>query len=89
MSEDAHAASEERWFDDFKVGDRFEVRNVQDFFGAPVVSGTYQGGAIEIPMGGVSPPAVIGGAPHPPPQTGPDFDVFVVTKIGSAGPLVR
>ena len=24
MSEDAHAASEERWFDDFKVGDRFE-----------------------------------------------------------------
>ncbi len=26
-------------------GDRFEIRNVQDFFGEPVVSGTYEGGA--------------------------------------------
>ena len=62
------------------VGDRFEVRNVQDFFGAPVASGTYSGGAVSIPMGGVPPPAVIGGAPHAPPQTGPDFDVFVVLR---------
>jgi hypothetical protein len=66
-----------------KVGDRFEVRNVQDFFGAPVSSGTYSGGAISIPMGGVAPPAMIGGAPHAPPQTGPDFDVFVVLKTVS------
>jgi len=63
-----------------RVGDRYEVRNVQDFFGAPVASGTYDGAAITIPMGGVAPPAVIGGAPHAPPQTGPDFDVFVVMR---------
>ena len=62
------------------VGDRFEVRNVQDFFGAPILSGTYAGGPISIPMSGVAPPAIIGGALHPPPRTGPDFDVFVVLK---------
>ena len=61
------------------VGDRFEVRNVQALFGAPVVSGTFSG-TITLPMDGVTPPAVVGGAPHAPPRTGPDFDVFVVTR---------
>ena len=65
------------------VGDRFEVRNVQDFFGAPILSGSYTGGPISIPMSGVSPPAIVGGALHPPPRTGPDFDVFVVLKTVS------
>jgi hypothetical protein len=32
-------------------------------------------------MGGVLPPNPIGGAPHTPPRTGPDFDVFVVTPV--------
>ncbi|HLZ44838.1 MAG TPA: right-handed parallel beta-helix repeat-containing protein [Gemmatimonadales bacterium] len=59
----------------------YEIRNVQNWFGDPVASGTYSGGAISIPMGGVAPPAVVGGAPHSPPQTGPDFDVFVVRSI--------
>jgi hypothetical protein len=63
------------------VGARYEVRNVQNWFGTPVASGTYAGGAISIPMGGVAPPAVVGGAPHMPPQTGPDFDVFVVRPL--------
>jgi len=66
-----------------KVGDRYEVRNVQDFFGAPAARGTYAGGAISIPMGGVAPPALIGGAPYAPPQTGPDFDVFVVLRTAN------
>ena len=63
-----------------RIGDHFEVRNVQDFFGAPILTGTYAGGPLGIPMTGVAPPAIIGGAPHAPPQTGPDFDVFVVLK---------
>jgi Big-like domain-containing protein len=61
-----------------RVGDRYEVRNVQDFFGAPAVSGTYGGGPVDVPMAGVTPVAPIGGSPTPPPHTGPDFGVFVV-----------
>jgi hypothetical protein len=64
-----------------RVGDRYEVRNVQDVFGAPVVSGTYGGSTITLPMAGIAPPAVIGRkASRAAPQTGPDFDVFLLTS---------
>jgi len=62
------------------VGARYEVRNVQDLFGAPVVSGTY-GGAISLPMGGVPAPTPIGLSSSPAPRTGPYFDVFIVTIV--------
>src|SRR5439155_702242 len=52
-------------------GDRYELRNVQALFGAPVVSGTYAGDAIVIPMAGVDPPPAIG-RPGPPPQRTPE-----------------
>jgi hypothetical protein len=61
-------------------GATYEVRNVQDLFGAPVATGTMSGGSISIPMGGVTPPTPIGGAPHAAPRTGPDFDVFIVRQ---------
>ena len=62
------------------LGDRYEVRNVQDVFGAPVVAGTFDGAPVAIPMGGVAPPAPIGRfAPRQPPRTAPEFDVFLVT----------
>ena len=35
-------------------GDGYEVRNVQDFFGAPVLTGTYNGGSLVLPMTGLS-----------------------------------
>lgn len=63
------------------TGDSYEVRNVQDLFGAAVASGTANGGPVNIPMGGVQPPTPIGGAAHQPPRTGPDFDVFIVKKV--------
>src|SRR5207247_882188 len=44
-----------------EVGDRFEVRNVQDLWGTPVISGTYRGGPVSFPMNGVTPPQPIGG----------------------------
>jgi hypothetical protein len=62
------------------VGATYEVRNVQDLFGSPVATGTFDGGPISIPMGGVNPPTPIGAVPHAPPRTGPDFDVFIVKK---------
>ena len=62
-------------------GHRYEIRNVQNVFGAPVVSGTYSGGSVAIPMDGVQPPAVIGrSAPRAAPKTGPDFDAFLLTS---------
>ena len=61
-------------------GDSFAVRSVQDLFGNPVVSGTYGGGSISIPMNAITPPQPIAGSRRPPPTTGPAFDVFVVTK---------
>jgi hypothetical protein len=63
-----------------RVGDAYEIRSVQNFFGAAVASGTYGGGPVDVPMSGVTPVAPIGGSPTPPPQTGPDFGVFVVTS---------
>jgi len=62
------------------IGDRFEVRNVQALFGAPVVAGTFDGGPVAVPMGGVSPPLPGGrAAPRRAPRTAPEFDVFLVT----------
>ena len=60
------------------VGDRFEVRNVQDLFGPAVASGTYQGGSITLPMTGVSPPPAQGRGPAP--VTGPYFNAFLITR---------
>ena len=63
-----------------RVGDRYEIRNAQDLFGTPVVSGMYGGGTISLPMTGVTPPTPVGLASSPAPVTGPNFDVFVVTS---------
>ena len=46
---------------------------------AAVVSGVYNGGTVNIPMTGVTPPTPLGG-PRMPPRTAPEFDVFVVQK---------
>ena len=61
------------------AGSRYEVRNVQDLFGAPVASGTYSGGAVTLPLAGVRPPAPTGMSSSPSPGTGTEFHVFVVS----------
>ena len=62
------------------AGDRYEVRNVQDLRGTPVLSGTYSGGSVSVPMQGVTPPTPVGLSSSRAPRTGPYFDVFIVTK---------
>ncbi len=63
-----------------RVGDHYEIHNVHDLFGTPVASGTFGGGPVDVPMTGVAPVLPVGVSPSPPPQTGPDFGVFVVTS---------
>src|SRR6185369_13567891 len=53
------------------AGDRYEVRNVQDLFGAPVTSGTVSGSQISVPLRGVAAPPPVGRATSPAPKTGP------------------
>ncbi len=57
-------------------GDAYEIRNAQNFYGPAVVSGTYSGAAVTLPMAGLTPATPVGyAAPAP---TGPTFNVFVV-----------
>jgi hypothetical protein len=63
-------------------GDEFVIRNAQDFFGRPVVSGRYSGGSVEIPMEGLTVVPPIG---YPsPPSVAPDFGAFVVERLRPA-----
>jgi len=62
-------------------GAKYEVRNVQNWFGSPVATGTFSGGSIQLPMSGVTAPTPIGGSAHMPTRTGPDFDTFIVRIV--------
>lgn len=59
------------------TGARYVVRNAQDFFGTVVLSGTYSGGTLELPMTNLTVVKPIGLASAPA-ATGPDFNVFVI-----------
>ena len=61
-------------------GDTYEIRNAQNFYGAPVASGTYGGGSISLPMTEVRVPTPIGRAAATPRTTGNTFHVFVVIR---------
>lgn len=61
------------------VGARYEVRNVQDYFAAPVLAGTYDGLPLRLPMYGLSVAQPIGSGGLQP--TGPSFNVFVLIRL--------
>jgi hypothetical protein len=67
-------------------GAAYEIRNAQNFYGPLVISGTYSGGTVTLPMTGLAQATPVGYAAPPP--TGPRFNVFVVlpahTALGSA-----
>jgi len=64
-----------------RAGDRFEVRDAQDYFGRPAVTGTTNGGPVVIPLTNTSVAAPTGAVPVPPKHTPPEFSVFVVQKL--------
>jgi hypothetical protein len=57
-------------------GQSYEVRDAEDFFGAPVASGSYAGGAIELPLDGSRVARSITGQSTA--ATGIEFAAFVV-----------
>ncbi len=58
-------------------GQSYEVRNVQDFLGAPVATGVFNGERVQVPLTGLS-VAMPYGYDFTPAPTGPEFNVFVV-----------
>ena len=63
--------------------DTFEVRNAQDYYGPKVLSGTYNGTALVIPMTNLSVATPVGTFTRPP-ATSPEFGAFVVIGTGQA-----
>ena len=62
----------------------FEVRNAQNFFAGPVLSGIFHGQRLQLPMTNLTVAPVNGPANGPlvaPPPTSPTFNVFVLVPI--------
>jgi len=64
-------------------GERYEVRNAQNFYGAPIAAGVFDGGAVVLPMRAF--PAASPAGWKAPAPTGPAFNVFVVMRTGEPG----
>lgn len=62
-------------------GQRFEIRDAQNFFGAPVLTGLFDGSRVSLPMGGLKAAEPIGIVPVPPRHTAPEFGVFVLLPV--------
>lgn len=63
------------------VGSRFEVRDARNFYGPAVVTGTYTGAPITLPMTGLVAAPPIGNAPVIPPHTAPELGTFVLLPL--------
>jgi hypothetical protein len=59
-------------------GDNFEIRDAENFFAPAVVSGTFNGSPVSIPLTGLTVAAPVGEVPTPPQPTAPEFAAFVV-----------
>lgn len=59
-------------------GQRFEIRDAQNFFAPPVVAGLFDGARVALPMDGLKSAEPVGTVPVPPRHTAPEFGVFVL-----------
>jgi hypothetical protein len=60
------------------LGAQYQIHNVQDLSGAAVVSGTFNGGSISLPIVSVPPPPPVQW-PSRAPSTGTQFNAYIVT----------
>jgi hypothetical protein len=67
-----------------RSGDTYEVRDAQNYFGTPVLSGSYTGQLLHLPMVGLSVPAKVGNDPRSVSHTLKDLGTFVLIGTGSA-----
>ncbi len=65
------------------VGQSFQIRDAENWYNGPVVSGTYNGSPVSIPMSGLQVAQPVGSVPYPPSHTAPQFGAFVLLS-GSA-----
>ena len=61
-----------------KVGDTYQIRDAENWYGGPVVSGVYNGSPVSVPMTGLTLAQPFGSVPYPPSHTAPQFGVFVL-----------
>jgi hypothetical protein len=61
-------------------GDHYELHNAQDFFNTPVLSGTYTGGMLTVPMTGLTAAQPVGTSPAAVVSSAPEFGAFVLLK---------
>jgi hypothetical protein len=66
----------------FRRNEAFVVRDVQNYFGPPVVRAQYTGGTVQIPMSNLPSARPSGDVPLVVPHTGPDFAVFEIERDG-------
>jgi hypothetical protein len=64
------------------TGDHFEVRDAQNFYGPPVLTGTYGGGSLALPMisASMAIPVAVPQGRSAPSHTSSEFGVFVLLK---------
>jgi hypothetical protein len=70
-------------------GTQFEVRDAQNFYGPPVLYGTYMGAPVAIPMSNLSVVQPVGNAPIPAVHTPTEFGSFVVVPVVNAQPATN
>jgi parallel beta-helix repeat protein len=61
------------------AGARYELRNVEDYFGTPVLTGVYNGQPLQVPMTGLNIVAPLGGSAAER-RNEANFNVFVLTR---------
>ncbi|HVN54008.1 MAG TPA: right-handed parallel beta-helix repeat-containing protein [Anaerolineaceae bacterium] len=66
-----------------RAGEGYELHNAVDFYG-DVITGTYDGSSLPLPMTGRSVAAAVG-IPFAPPNTFPEFGVFILINRGREG----
>ena len=64
-----------------KLGQAFQIHDVQHLTGAPVATGTYDGSAVSVPMNSSDVMQSIGGSPAPVRHTSSRFGVFLVRPV--------
>ena len=66
------------------AGAAYEIRDAQNYFGAPVAKGTYDGRPVNLVISGLRAAAAVGNVPAAPAHTAPTFAAFVVVPAATS-----